>query len=246
MESSVGKTSSGVRPLVLYGCGTERFFYDLPWALKPSAKYVFFVHGKTVESEGPNGVHPRFGIYDYYGIVKSFESSGVTVIGEIRPKGVKLDKYTGKILRQIKILLANSIPPEQITVVGFSKGNAITLLVSAALLNPKVNFVVMSGCHHQTNSVQLPQKKRIRRSVQSLQGRFLSIYDESDPKCTACGRIFKNLSDDSTFEEIKVKSGMGHRLFYQPRKEWLEPVVEWIHETYSPCIKKQGITSPVQ
>jgi hypothetical protein len=214
--------------------------------MKPSEMYVFFVHGKTLELQGPNGIHPRFGFYDYYGIVKSLENAGFTVIGEIRPKGIKLDKYTGKIVRQIKTLLVNSIPPEQITVVGFSKGNAITLLVSAALMNPTVNFVVMSGCHHKRTLGQGPQKQRIRRSVQSIQGRFLSIYEESDPKCDACRRILKNISDDSTFEEVKLKNGMGHRLFYQPRREWLEPVVEWIHDKQPPCIKKQGLTSPVQ
>jgi len=200
--------------------------------MKPSAKYVFFLHGKTVEMEGPNGVHPRFGIYDYYGIVKSFENAGLTVIGEIRPKGIKLDKYTGKIIRQIKTLLANSIPPEQITLVGFSKGNAITLLVSATLMNPNVNFVVMSGCHHKRTFGQGPQKQPIHRSIQSIHGRFLSIYDESDPKCTACMRILKKISDDSIFKEVKVKNGMGHRLFYQPRKEWIDPVLEWVHEKH--------------
>lgn len=239
MESSLGKTSSGFRPLVVSGFGTARFFYDLPWEIKPSAKYVFFLHGKTVEMEGPYSVHPHFGIYDYHGIVKSFQNEGFTVIGEIRPKGIKLDKYAGKIVRQIKTLLANGIPPEQITVVGFSKGNAITLLVSATLMNPNVNFVVMSGCHHKRTLAQGPYKKGINRSVRSMKGRFLSIYDDSDPKCAACRRIFKNISDNSKFKKIELKSGMGHRLFYRPRKEWLEPVMEWIHEKHPLWIKKR-------
>jgi predicted esterase len=244
VESSVGKTSSGFRPLVVSGFGTARFFYDLPWGMKPSAKYVFFLHGKTVEMEGPYGVHPRFGIYDYHGIVTSFQKAGFNVIGEIRPNGIKLDKYAGKIVRQIETLQANGIPSEQITVVGFSKGNAIALLVSATLMNPKVNYVVMSGCPHKRTLAQKPHKKGIYRTVQSMQGRFLSIYDESDPKCAACRRILKNISDNSTFKKIELKSGMGHRLFYRPRKEWLEPVMEWIHENHPPWIKKQGITSP--
>ncbi len=246
VKSSVNKTSFGFRPLVVSGFGTARFSYDLPWVVKPSAKYVFFLHGKTVEMQGPNGIHPRFGIYDYYGILKSFENSGVTVIGEVRPKGIKLDKYARKIVRQIQTLLAYGIPPEQITVVGFSKGNAITLLVSAKLMNPNVNFVVMSGCNHKRTLVQRPHKKRIGRSVQSIQGRFLSIYDESDQKCAACRRILKNVSDDSTFKEIKINNGLGHGLFYRPRREWLEPVVEWIHQKQPSWIKKQRITSPVQ
>lgn len=232
VKSSLYKTQFGFRPLVLSGFGAEKFSYDLPSVIKPSEKHIFFLHGKIVEKHGPNGIHPCFGIYDYHGIVKSFENRGFTVISEIRPKGTKLYKYAGKIVRQIKTLLVNGIPPEQITVVGFSKGSAITLLVSAKLKNPRVNFVVMSGFSHKGTHVRRSYKKLIGQSVQFLQGRFLSIYDESDQKCDICQRIFKNASDDAIFKEIKVKNGLGHSLFYRPRRDWFEPVVEWINKKH--------------
>jgi hypothetical protein len=160
--------------------------------------------------------------------VKSFENRGFTVISEIRPKGTKLYKYAGNIVRQIKTLLKNGIPPGQITVVGFSKGSAIALLVSAELENPGVNFVVMSGISHTGTHVPGCYKKLIDRSVQFLHGRFLSIYDESDQKCNICQKIFQNVSDDAIFEKIKVKNGLGHGLFYRPRRDWFDPVVQWI------------------
>jgi hypothetical protein len=101
--------------------GLTKTFYDLPSVISPSAKYIFFLHGKIAEKHGPNGIHPCFGIYDYHGIVNSFVKCGFTVISEIRPQGTKLDKYAGKIARQVKTLLANSIPPEQITLLDLLK-----------------------------------------------------------------------------------------------------------------------------
>ncbi len=214
------------------GFGIAKLSYDLPSAINPSAKYIFFLHGKIVETYGPNGIHSSFGIYDYHGIVKSFENRGFTVISEIRPKGTKLYKYAGKIARQIKTLLAYGIPPEQITIVGFSKGSAITLLVSTDLKISGVNFVLMSGCSHKGTYVRRSHEKLIGQSVQSMQGRFLSIYDEFAPQCDICQRILKNTSNETTFDEIKVKNGLGHSLFYRPRRDWLEPIVEWIDQKH--------------
>ena len=154
VKSSLYKTHFGFRS----GFDGEKFSYDLPWVIKPSEKYIFFLHGKIVEKQGPNARHPCFGIYDYHGIVKSFENRGFTVISEMRSKGTKLYKYSGNIVRQINTLLVHGIPPEQITVVGFSKGSAITLLVSAKLKNPEVNFVVMSVIRYQVSIFKLYQR----------------------------------------------------------------------------------------
>jgi hypothetical protein len=232
MKSSLCKTNLSLGPSVVSGFGTARFSYDLPPAINPSEKYIFFLHGKIVEMHGPNGTHPCFGIYDYHGIVRSFAKHGFTVISEIRPEGTGLDKYAGKIVRQIETLLTNSIPPEQITVAGFSKGNTITLLVSAKLSNPRVNFVMMSGCSNKGTRVRRNYNKLIGKSVQFIQGRFLSIYDVSDHKCDICQKIFKNASGEATFKEIKVKNGLGHSLFYRPRRDWIEPVMEWINQKH--------------
>lgn len=207
---------------------TEKFSYNLPSVINPSARYIFFLHGKVVERYGPNGRHPCFGIYDYHGIVKSFRSQGFVVISEIRPQGTKLDKYAKKIERQIKTLLSYGLSPEQITVVGFSKGSAIALLVSTRLKDVGINVVLMSGCRHNGTHVLDRYRKLIDQSVQSMQGRFLHIYDVSDQKCDVCRSILKNVSDRVSFNELMLKNGLGHGLFYLPRKEWIEPVADWI------------------
>jgi len=214
------------------GFYAEKFSYNLPSVINPSARYVFFLHGKIVEKRGPNGRHRCFGIYDYHGIVKSFRNQGFVVISEIRPEGTKLDKYAGKIERQIKTLLAYGLSPEQITVVGFSKGSAIALLVSTKLKDFGINFVLMSGCTHNGTHVLDRYKKVIDQSAHSMHGRFLHIYDVLDQKCDVCRRIIKNVSAEVTFKEMMLKNGLGHGLFYRPRREWIEPVTEWISQEH--------------
>jgi predicted esterase len=211
---------------------TEKFSYNLPSVIDPSARYVFFLHGKIVEKCGPNGRHRCFGIYDYHGIVKSLRNKGLVVISEVRPEGTKLDKYARKLERQIKTLLSYGLSPQQITVVGFSKGSAITLLVSTKLKDFGINFVLMSGCNHNGTHVLGRYRKVIDQSVHSMHGRFLHIYDVSDQKCDVCQRILKNVSAEVTFKEIMLKNGLGHGLFYRPRKDWIEPMAEWIRQEH--------------
>ncbi len=210
----------------------EKFSYNLPSVINPSARYIFFLHGKVVEMHGPNGRHPCFGIYDYHGIVKSFRNRGFVVISEVRPEGTKLDKYARKIVRQIKTLMSYGLSPKQITVVGFLKGSAITLLASPRLKDFGVNFVMMSGCSHKGTHVLGRYSKLIDQSVQSVQGRFLYIYDVSGQKCDVCRRILKNSSAEVTFKEIMLKNGLGHSIFYRPRRDWIEPVTEWISQEH--------------
>lgn len=232
MKTPLPKINHNFRSLKVSELDPAVFSYDLPSTISPSSKYIFFLHGKIAEKLGPNGIHPCFGIYDYHGIVKSLTNSGFNVISEIRPEGTKLDKYAGKIARQIKTLLSNGIPPEQITVAGFSKGATIALLVSSKLRNPRVNFVVMGVCGHNGARVRKHYNKLIGQSVQFMQGRFLSIYDVFDKKCEVSQRIFKNASANVTFKEIMLKNGLGHSLFYRPRRDWIEPVAEWINQKH--------------
>lgn len=212
--------------------GITKCLYELPSAIIPSAKYIFFLHGKIAEKYGPNGKHFCFGVYDYHGIVKSFVKCGFTVISEIRPQATKLDKYAGKIARQVKILLANGIPPEQITVAGFSKGAAIALLVSSKLKNSGIKFVVMGGCGHNGACVRKHYNRLLDDSVQFMQGHFLSIYDVSEQKCPDCQSILKNVSGKAKFNEIKLENGLGHSLFYRPRRYWIAPMAEWINQKH--------------
>jgi hypothetical protein len=213
--------------LSVTGCAKAKSSYEIPPTVDPSVRYLFFLHGMIVEKSGPYGEHPQHGAYDYYGILKAFADLGFRVISEIRPMGTDPSRYADKVARQVETLLTAGVPPEYITVAGFSKGGVITLFVSARLQNPRVNFLVMAGCgkglfgHTYT--------RVLRRTGPSLQGRFLSMYDDSDQAADTCKMAFAMTSGGKTSMEIKLRTGLGHGLFYRPRKDWIEPVVNWIN-----------------
>jgi len=78
---------------------------------------------------------------------------------------------------------------------------------------------MMAICGHKGARVRKHYNKLIGQSLQFMQGHFLSIYDVSDQKCDVCQRILKNVSAKVTFKEIKLKNGLGHSLFYRPRRD---------------------------
>lgn len=208
----------------------SRFSYDLPTTIDPSSKFLFFLHGMFCEIYGPNGMHPLYGVYDYYGIIKAFEDVGFIVVSEVRQRGTNPYKYSGKVARQIRTLLGYNVPPEQITVVGFSKGGIITLYAAEKLKNPKVNFVIITGFSNKTDRLLGNYKKQIKSSSPFMRGRFLYLYDSSDRKCALCQRAFELASKKNSYKEIKIDSSLGHGFFYQPKQEWIGPVVKWIRE----------------
>ncbi len=180
--------------LFIMGSATAKSSYNIPLNIDISAKYLFFMHGAIVESHGPKVIHPKhpeWGHQDYYGILKSFKNKEFVVISEERSKGTKPPIYSKKVAKQVKFLLDAGVPPNNITVFGFSRGGAITLLVSTLLKNPKINFVVLAGCCKNHPKAGWKYKKYVLSQVKNLHGRFLSIYDRVDDECQSCNEEFK-------------------------------------------------------
>lgn len=200
--------------------------HDIPADINPSARYLFYLHGKIAEDKGPNGMNPQFGAYDYFGLLKAFEGYGFTVVSELRSRGTKPGRYARRVARQIEKLKSAGVPSRNIAVVGFSKGGAITFYVSAALDDPELNYVVMAGCGK--GSFARAYKQILKNVAPSLSGRFLSIYDRSDDSGGTCKEAFKKGAGSIKSSEMKLKTGLGHGVFYRPRNVWLKPVTEWI------------------
>ncbi len=179
----------------------HKFSYELPATIDPSSKFLFFLHGMFSEIYGPDGIHPLYGAYDYYGILRAFEDREFTVISEVRQRGTNPYKYAGKVARQVRTLLSNNVSPEQITVAGFSKGGFVALYAAEKLKNPKVNFVVIAGFSNKADRFLENYKKQIRSSSPLMQGRFLYICDELGIKCIVCQRAFELASDNITYSE---------------------------------------------
>jgi len=116
-------------------------------------------------------------------------------------------------------LLEAGVPPQNITVVGASKGAAITVLVSHLLETDEVNFVLLGACHPDTVDEFMQDQVR-------LVGNVLSIYDSVDKWAGSCQGFF-SFSGLSNADEIVLEIGTGHGVLYQPLDEWVIPTVEW-------------------
>ena len=189
-------------------------------SVDPSRRYLFYLHGRILELRGRYAVSKRHGPYDYDGILRAFADRNFVVLSEIRPAETTLG-YGERIAGQVHALLAAGVPPGHVTVVGFSKGGMLTMVASAAAGQPKVNFAVLAGCGIG------PWRGEILRTVAPrLQGRILSLYDEADQEAGSCQEGFA-LATGLDAKEVRLRTGLGHGLFYAPRKEWLDLVSDW-------------------
>jgi hypothetical protein len=197
---------------------------DVPEKIDPSARYLFYLHGRIIEVQGVRPRHERHGFYEYEEILRTLAARGFNVISEPRPADTEHVEYARKVVSQIARLLAAGVPARNVAVVGASKGGGIAVFTSTLLKNRDVNFVVLAGCSsggpYLTNKVD-------------LHGRVLSIYDTKDEyggtggRGVSCSKYYKQSTGLKESSEIEVKLGVGHGLLYKPFKEWVDPAVEW-------------------
>jgi predicted esterase len=190
----------------------------LPRAIDPHAEYLIYLHGRIVEEEGPRPTSPRFGTYEYRQILDALAARGFTVVSEVRPRGTDVAAYAGKVVGQVRSLLAAGVPPRRVAVVGFSKGGAIALVAASGLHHPDVRFVSLAGCGDWL----------FDRFKLDLAGRILSLYDAADDLATSCARAFTAAGKALEHREIVLHAGKGHGTFFRPDPAWLDPVTDWL------------------
>jgi hypothetical protein len=194
---------------------SARIFSDVPAHVDPAAHYVFYVHGKIIESEGRHAVSPDFGPYEYDAILQAFASKGFVVISEVRVGDAGLP-FVHKTVAEVRRLLAAGVPPKNVSVVGASKGGYLTLEIAAELGLPQLSYVILAGCG--TYSEPLAPR---------LGGRILSIFDSIDRNSPSCQGTFQKATKLGEHREIVLKLGLDHGLLYQPHEEWLGPASAW-------------------
>jgi len=194
-----------------------QIFNDAPAEIAPDARYLFYLHGAIIERAGVRPTHPQFGVYEYQKILEVFAERGFVVISEARPAGTDGAAYAEKTAKQVGALLKGGVPPEYITVVGFSKGGGIAITASSFLAEDNVNFVFMGACGPWLDS----------RPEIVPRGRLLSLREGSDDLVGSCEGLFARAAGEGELEEITLELGGGHGAFYRPRPEWIDPVVEW-------------------
>ena len=179
--------------------------------------YLFYLHGRIVEDQGPQGVSPKFGRYDYAGILAAFRARGLEVVSEVRPRDTDPDAYADRVIREIRGLMARGVAPSRITVVGASKGSVIASLVSTRLGNPGVRYVLLANCNAWL----------IRTHDPRLTGEVLSIYEASDDVGGTCRPLAARSPRLRRFSEIRLTTGLGHGMVYRPIRAWIDPAAAW-------------------
>lgn len=192
-------------------------FAGVPETVDSDTRYLIYLHGAIIERQGERPTHPEFGVYEYRKILEEFAARGLTVISEVRPAGTDVMAYAATVVDQVRGLQAGGVPPERITVVGFSKGGAIAIFTSSLLANDEVNFVFIGACGGWLDT----------RPEIVPRGRMLSLREASDDLVGSCGALFLRSPEKSATREITFELGGGHGAFYRPRPEWVDPVVEW-------------------
>lgn len=191
---------------------------NIPLHNKNKEKYLFYLHGAIVQYQGADAVSPRYGPYKYNDIVDTFKSYGFHVISEVRPKNTKASEYAEKVAGQIKELLDKGVKPEDITLVGASAGAYITIDVALKLKNKKINYAILGMCAPNTYKSYIDL---------TLCGNFISFYESSDSH-NSCSKMFEDKTCVEGFKEIELNMGNGHGFLYQPYKEWVHPLINWI------------------
>ena len=175
-------------------------------------KYLFYMNGCCID---------KVGAWPYETIVKKLKNDGFNVIFELRgdDSNAAIQAEVEKVAGQVKDLLAKGAAPEDITVSGYSLGSKITLFASIAIANPKVNYVLISGC---------PKGARFNIDYALVQGRILSIVDTKDDIFGSCK---ERLPESVLQKEVAFDSGYGHAVFRYPDEKyvklWKEPLEAW-------------------
>jgi hypothetical protein len=180
-------------------------------------RYLFYLHGQIIEDQGPKGVSPVHGPYDYDGIIDAFRERGFEVVSEVRPHGTDPSVYADKVVGQVRDLLAQGVAPSRIGVVGASKGSVIAILASTRLREPDVRYVVLANCNDWL----------IRTFDPHLTGHVLSIYEASDDVGGTCGPLAERSPQLQEYRELRLDTGLGHGIVYRPLDLWGGPAADW-------------------
>lgn len=186
-------------------------------------KVILYQHGRIIEEQGLNAVSPQFGKYEYKGIVDAFEQNGFKVIENVRGNNANANYHASRIVQQIDSLLLAGYLPQNITIVGGSKGAWISLLAASKLSSNKVNVVSLAICGTETDDY-------FNGNNIKVQGRWLSIFEASDNWGQSCNNL--NKSKTTAFKELRINTGKQHGVVFKPLKDWIKPVVEWAGGEY--------------
>lgn len=224
--------------LVAPFCFAQEVLSQPPEPIDPGKKYLFFLHGLSVEQQGPDAYSKEFRKTNQSTLVaKTLADLGYVVLTEARPKGTKVNSYADKIAAQVRQLLAAGVPPRNIVLAGHSKGGYIAISAATKLANPGISYALLAACTlptaHNIGGVdaRATYESLVDAAQGKLVGRFLSLYDTTDDWMGPCKEL-QAANPGMEFDETAINSGMpagmGHSLFYAPEPAWLDPLKTWL------------------
>jgi hypothetical protein len=193
---------------------------SFPRSADASLRYVIYLHGRIIEEQGRRAVSPEYGAYELDAMLQALARPGIVVIGEVRPKDSDPQASAQKVAGNIRRLLAAGVPVDHITVVGASKGAVIAMLVSTALPDKPIGYVLMGNCNEW-----VPKNYHV-----DLHGEVLSIFDASDDVGHSCQPIFERSRRLGRRHEIQLATGLKHGYLYRALPAWIEPTLSWVQD----------------
>lgn len=192
-------------------------FDKFPLDVNKNEKYVFYSHGKIVEGINPRPESPRWGSYEYPKIKQALSSDEYNLIAYHRPKNTKPKAFAQKLANDVELLIQKGVPTTNITLVGFSRGGAITILASNLLAKKNLTFIILAGCGRYLND----------NTELTLYGHIYSIFETSDD-VGSCQFLIDRSKNVESFTEQSISTGKEHGAFYTPLPEWIVPVKKWL------------------
>lgn len=212
-------------PTLINGSVTDA----VPATPDPSARYAIYLHGIGLDRPADDAVRARFSA-----VTRSLADAGIQVIAEVRGPGTikkspeDLDAYARKVASQVAALRTAGVPPRNISVIGYSRGGVIALMSAGFVAHPEVGFAILAGCVSERGAAKkfVPV---LMRYAEKLDGRFLSVVEESDADFSSCEPYFERAGAKPVRSETLLRTGKGHLLFAEPVDAWVAPVTQWVH-----------------
>jgi len=192
-------------------------FERLPIQINADEKYVFYSHGLIVEGTNPTPTNPRWGIYDFPKVKAALASERYNLIAYHREKKTKPREFARKLAADVNLLIKRGVKPENISLVGFSRGGEITILASSYIKSTAINIVLLATCSHFMKG----------HPEFTVVGNFHSIYETTDGN-GSCQFLIEQSDKVKTMQEIAISTGEEHGAFYRPLAEWVVPVKAWL------------------
>lgn len=203
--------------------GKSQMSEAIPSEVDPDRTYLLYLHGGVVQSQGRYAVSQYYGKYEYDAIIDTLVRRGFYVISEVRAKETDDMEYAHKVKSQVDTLFGRGVQAKNIVIVGASLGAYMTLSAARLINHPELRYVLIGLCSDYAIGYYTAEDY-------SLEGRFLSIYEQSDSK-QSCEPIFEDRLEQVDFTEVELNTGLDHAFLFKPNEAWVMPLVKWVKET---------------